>query len=181
MGGMKAQNTLSDIAMDIREQAAAYCESTKVPAVVVARRRPYGVPCRGGTAGGEISAQTVVAHGVANAVTGAPISDDTGFLFGSVTKVLTTTLVLQQVERGVFDLDERVVEYLPEFKLTTPGAAEKIRVRNLLTYTNGIDADLFLIDARGRDAPVRFVEAALREPSGRSARSRFQSGAPRPP
>ena len=75
--------------------------------------------------------------------------DDTGFLFGSVTKVLTTTLVLQQVERGVVDLDERVVKYLPEFKLTTPSAAEKIRVRNLLSHTNGIDADLFFPDARG--------------------------------
>jgi CubicO group peptidase (beta-lactamase class C family) len=78
--------------------------------------------------------------------------DDTGFLFGSVTKVLTATLVLQQVERGVVDLDERVVAYLPEFKLTTPGAAEEIRVRHLLTHTNGIDADLFLPEAQGIDA-----------------------------
>lgn len=30
----------------------------------------------------------------------APMRYDTGFLFGSVTKLLTTTLVLQQVERG---------------------------------------------------------------------------------
>src|SRR5438445_9470249 len=83
--------------------------------------------------------QTVVAHGVANAVTGAPMRDDTGFLFGSVTKVLTTTLVLQQVERGVVDLDARVIKYLPEFQLTTPSAAEEIRVRDLLTHTNGTD------------------------------------------
>jgi CubicO group peptidase (beta-lactamase class C family) len=84
-----------------------------------------------------------VAHGTANVVTRAAMREDTGFLFGSVTKVLTTTLVLQQAERGTVDLDERVVTYLPEFKLTTPAAAEKIRVRNLLTHTNGIDADLF--------------------------------------
>ena len=49
--------------------------------------------------------QTVVAHGVVNVVTGVPMTEDTGFLFGSVTKVLTTTLVLQQVERGIIDLD----------------------------------------------------------------------------
>jgi CubicO group peptidase (beta-lactamase class C family) len=35
--------------------------------------------------------------------------DDTGFLFGSIAKVLTTTLTLQQVERGFVDLDERVI------------------------------------------------------------------------
>src|SRR5215472_3022388 len=129
---------LSDLATHMREQAAAYCESSVVPGYLA------GVYHDGD--------QTVVAHGVANVVTGAPMREDTGFLFGSITKVMTTTLVLQQVERGVIDLDERVIEYLPEFKLTTPGAAEVIRVRHLLSYTNGIDADLFFPDARGREA-----------------------------
>lgn len=143
-GASRRGGALEALATHIREQAAAYCESTKVPGYLA------GVYHDGD--------QTVVAHGVANTLTGAPMRDDSGLLFGSVTKVLTTTLVLQQVERGVLDLDERVVEYLPEFKLTTPSAAEQIRVRNLLTHTNGIDADLFLPDARGRDALRVFVE-----------------------
>jgi CubicO group peptidase (beta-lactamase class C family) len=84
--------------------------------------------------------------------------DDTGFLFGSIKKVLTTTLVMQQAERGAVDLDERVVKYLPEFKLTTPGAAEKIRVRNLVTHTNGIDADKFFPDAKGGGALRAFLD-----------------------
>lgn len=135
---------LSDVATHIREEAAAYCMSSKVPGYLA-----------GVYHGGD---QTVVAHGVANVVTRAPMREDTGFLIGSVTKLLTTSLVLQQVERGVVDLDERVITYVPEFRLTTPGAAEKIRVRNLLTHTNGIDADLLLIDAKGRDALKVFVE-----------------------
>jgi CubicO group peptidase (beta-lactamase class C family) len=106
-----------------------------------------------------------VAHGLANVVTGASMRDDTGFLFGSITKVLTTTLVLQQVERGAIDLDERVITYLPEFKLTSPGAAERIAVRNLLSHTNGIDADLFLPDARGRGA-LQFYLALLGQHCG---------------
>src|SRR5262245_9953252 len=139
-----SNDTLSDVAKHIREQAAAYCESTKVPGYLA------GVYHDGH--------QIVVAHGVANGVTGAPMLENTGFLFGSVTKLLTTTLVLQQVERGAIDLDERVVKYLPEFRLTTPSATEKIRVRNLLNHTNGIDADLFFLDARGRDALKVFLE-----------------------
>jgi CubicO group peptidase (beta-lactamase class C family) len=139
-----SRNTLSDLATHIRKQAAAYCESSKVPGYLA------GVYHDGD--------QTIIAHGVANVVTGAPMYKDTGFLFGSITKFLTTTLVLQQVERGVIDFDERVITYLPEFKLATPGAAEKIRVRNLLTHTNGIDADLFLPNAQGRDALKAFVE-----------------------
>jgi CubicO group peptidase (beta-lactamase class C family) len=134
---------LEAVASHIREQAAAYCASSKVPGYLA------GVYHDGD--------QTVISHGVANVVTGAPMLEDTGFLFGSVTKVLTTTLVLQQVERGVIDLDERVVYYLPEFKLTTPVAAAEIRVRHLLTHTNGIDADLFLPDANGRDALKVFL------------------------
>jgi CubicO group peptidase (beta-lactamase class C family) len=139
-----AGGVLEAVATDIREQATAYCELSRVPGYLA------GVYYDGD--------QSVVAHGVANVVTGAPMRDDTGFLFGSITKVLTTTLVLQQAERGVVDLDERVIKYLPEFKLTTPAAAESIRVRNLLTHTNGIDADLFFPDAKGRGALKVFLD-----------------------
>jgi CubicO group peptidase (beta-lactamase class C family) len=139
-----AGGVLEAVATQIREQAAAYCESSNVPGYVA------GVYHDGD--------QTVVAHGVVNVVTGAPMRDDTGFLFGSVTKLLTTTLVLQQVERGLLDPDERVLTYLPEFRLTTPEAAEKIRVRHLLTHTNGIDADLFFPDASGPHALKVFLD-----------------------
>jgi CubicO group peptidase (beta-lactamase class C family) len=136
--------TSSYVLTQLHEQIVAYCQSSKVPGYVA------GVyhDCQ----------QSVVAHGLANVVTGAPMRDDTGFLFGSVTKVLTTTLVLQQVERGAVDLDEHVITYLPEFKLTTPGAAKRIRVRNLVSHTNGIDADLFFPDARGRGGLKAYLD-----------------------
>lgn len=139
-----AHGTLASVAAHIREQSAAYCEASKVPGYLA------GVYHDGD--------QTVVAYGTANVATGAPMRDDTGFLFGSVTKALTTTLVLQQVERRAVDLDERVVAYLPEFRLAAPSAAEEIRIRHLLSHTNGIDADLFLPDANGRGALQAFLE-----------------------
>src|SRR5688572_20542765 len=108
----------------ISERVTAFCDTTDVPGYVVGVYRA-----------GE---QRVLAHGVANLVTGAPMREDTGFLFGSITKVMTTMLVLGQVERGAVDLDEPVVTYLPEFALATPGAAGRIRVRHLLTHTSGI-------------------------------------------
>jgi len=137
-------SVLDGAAAHIREQAAAYLAASKVPGYLA------GVYHDGG--------QAVMAHGIANVVTGAPMREDTGFLFGSVTKLLTTTLVLQQAERGTIDLDERIVSYLPEFTLATPSAAGQIRVRNLLTHTNGIDADLFFPDAKGRGALKDFVD-----------------------
>lgn len=151
-------NALRTVEAQIREQTAAYCESDNVPGFVA-----------GVYQAGE---QVIVAHGTANVATGAPMLDDTGFLFGSVTKVLTTTLVLQQVERGLLDLDAPVVKYLPEFALTAPGAADKILVRHLVSHTNGIDADLFFPDAKGRDALKTYVDGlasgcgTLFEPGG---------------
>src|SRR6266567_1590703 len=127
---------LEAVAAHMRELAAASCEPGKVPGYLA------GVYHDGG--------QAVVAYGLANAATRAPMREDTGFLFGSVTKVLTTTLVLQQAERGSVDLDERVVTYLPEFTLATPAAAEEIRVRNLLNHAKGRDALKVFLDGLGR-------------------------------
>ncbi|MFI9401287.1 serine hydrolase domain-containing protein [Nocardia sp. NPDC052316] len=136
-------NALQIVEAQIREQVAAYCSANRVPGFVA-----------GVYQAGE---QVVVAHGTANVATGAPMLADTGFLFGSVAKVLTTTLVLQQVERGQLELDAPVVRYLPEFALSTPGAADKILVRHLLSHTNGIDADLYFPDAEGPDALRKYV------------------------
>ncbi|GAA2810107.1 serine hydrolase domain-containing protein [Nonomuraea dietziae] len=137
-------NALHTVEAQIREQAAAYCESNNVPGFVT------GVYHAG--------EQIIVAHGTANLATGAPMLQDTGFLFGSVTKVLTTTLVLQQVDRGSLDLDSPVVKYLPDFALAVPGAADRILVRHLIGHTNGIDADLYFPDDKGRDALKAYVK-----------------------
>ncbi|MEU6426183.1 serine hydrolase domain-containing protein [Microbispora sp. NPDC046973] len=137
-------NALRTVAARIRELAADHCESGNIPGFVA------GVHHAG--------EQVIVAHGTANAATGAPMLEDTGFLLGSVTKVLTTTLVLRQVDRGLLDLDTPVVKYLPDFALTTPGVADRILVRHLVSHTNGIDADLFFPDARGRDALKTYVQ-----------------------
>lgn len=139
------KNALRTVEAQIHEQAAAYCESNNVPGFVA------GVYHAG--------EQIVVAYGTANVATGVPMCDNTGFLFGSVTKVLTTTLVLRQVDRGVLDLDTPVVKYLPEFALSAPGATNKVLVRHLISHTNGIDADLFFPDAKGRDALKTYVNA----------------------
>jgi CubicO group peptidase (beta-lactamase class C family) len=47
---------------------------------------------------------------------------------------------------------------LPELALTAPGTAVKIIVRHLISHTNGIDAELFFPDAKGRDALKTYVE-----------------------
>jgi CubicO group peptidase (beta-lactamase class C family) len=99
-----------------------------------------------------------LAYGTANLNTEQPFTEDTGWLLGSVTKILTTTTLLRLVDRGEVDLDEPVQQYVPEFELANREAAARITVRMLLNHTNGIDADtLFPAAVRGRDASKAYT------------------------
>jgi len=77
-----------------------------------------------------------------------PMRDDTIFDMASVTKLFTSILVLQQVERGAVRLEDPVATYLPEFAAHGKGA---ITVRQLLTHTSGLQPGLPL----WRDWPDR--------------------------
>lgn len=104
--------------------------------------------------------QAVLACGYANVDTRTAMTEDTGFLLGSITKVMTTTLLLRYVERGAVDLDEKVTTYLPEFTLARRGHVDALRVRHLVNHTNGIDADALMPSAvKGRDAIKSYVDA----------------------
>lgn len=97
--------------------------------------------------------QFSLAHGCANLNTGQEFTTDTGWLLGSVTKLLTTTALLRLVDQGAVDLDAPARRYIPEFALSDADATDAITVRMLVNHTNGIDADDLMPDGvRGRDA-----------------------------
>jgi CubicO group peptidase (beta-lactamase class C family) len=98
------------------------------------------------------------ATGVVNRNTGVAATPDSVFQIGSVTKVWTTTLVMQLVDEGTVDLDRPVRRYLPEFAVADPRATETVTVRHLLSHTGGFDGDLFEDTGRGDDALNRYVE-----------------------
>ena len=75
------------------------------------------------------------AFGLANREWNIPNRSDTKFMIGSVSKPLTATLMLIQVQKGLINLDSTVEEYLPEFK-NKPAA--KVTIRQLLNHTSGI-------------------------------------------
>jgi CubicO group peptidase (beta-lactamase class C family) len=98
------------------------------------------------------------------------MSTDTGFVPGSITEVMTATLLVQCVERGLVDFDARVTMFLPELRLAAPAHAEQLRARRRLKHTNGIDGNFFWPDSffwtdsvKGRDA----LRAMLFEPGAR--------------
>lgn len=79
-----------------------------------------------------------------------PVTTSTQFRIMSMTKMITTTAALQQVERGELDLGASVEQYVPEFAdvkvldgfygdqpiLRTPSSAAT--VRELVTHTSGL-------------------------------------------
>lgn len=67
-----------------------------------------------------------------------PVTAQTQFLLGSVSKSFTAVAVMQLVEAGRVALDEPVTTYLPEFTVATAGGAVQITVRSLLHQTSGL-------------------------------------------
>jgi CubicO group peptidase (beta-lactamase class C family) len=64
-----------------------------------------------------------------------PMREDSVFDLASITKVFTTILALQQVDKGLLDLAAPVSEYLPGFTGAGKGA---VTVEMLLTHTSGL-------------------------------------------
>lgn len=76
-------------------------------------------------------------YGIADE-TGRPVTPQTPFLIGSVSKTFTALAVMQLVEAGKVELDKPVQVYLPDFTLADARASTKITVRQLLNHTGGI-------------------------------------------
>ena len=75
------------------------------------------------------------AFGLANREWNIPNTTDTKFMIGSVSKSLTATLMLIQVQKGLIDLDKTISDYLPEFK---GKPAANVKIKQLLSHTSGM-------------------------------------------
>jgi CubicO group peptidase (beta-lactamase class C family) len=77
-------------------------------------------------------------YGFADVAKRAPVRPDTTmFRPGSVSKLLTWTAVMQQVEAGKIDLDKDVNAYL-DFKIP-PFEGKPVTMRNIMTHTAGFE------------------------------------------
>lgn len=110
----------------------------------------------GGTdAAGDELAQA--AYGVLNKDTGVPVTTDSLFQIGSISKVWTATLVMQLADEGLLDLDAPLVTVLPELRLSDPDVTKEVTMRHLLTHTSGIDGDIFDDTGRGDDCLEKYT------------------------
>lgn len=92
------------------------------------------------------------AYGIANPQTQRPLRTDDIFRIASQTKAITSTAVMMLWEEGLFQLDDPISNWIPEFKeagvlktfddatvtWTTDPVKTPITIRHLLTHTSGI-------------------------------------------
>ncbi|MGV9933460.1 serine hydrolase domain-containing protein [Streptomyces olivaceoviridis] len=98
--------------------------------------------------------------GVRDVRTGAPALENARFRAGSVTKVVTASIVLQLAAEGRIDLDGTVQRYLPG--LLTEDFAP-VTVRQLLNYTSGLRPGASLGDTVEEGYPHRFETLTPRQ------------------
>ena len=78
-------------------------------------------------------------HGLADIASTTPITQDTVFRIGSITKTFTAIAVLQLWEQGLVDLDAPANDYLRAYRLIPARAGHRpATVRQLLTHTAGL-------------------------------------------
>lgn len=78
-------------------------------------------------------------YGFADIENETPVTPQTGFNIGSVSKTVTAWGVMKLVESGQIDLDEPIENYLTRWKIPeSEFDKSKVTVRNILSHTAGI-------------------------------------------
>src|SRR5918993_2235817 len=79
-------------------------------------------------------------YGDADAKTGKPVvADETLFRMASLSKLFTTTAVMQLAQEGKLDLDKDVNVYLDEVEVPDTYPGRPVTLRHLLTHTAGFE------------------------------------------
>ncbi len=82
--------------------------------------------------------QRVVAYGHPSKADTRPVDGDTVFEIGSVTKVFTSLLLSDMVQRGEVALNDPVAKYLPSTVKTPERGGKQITLIDLATHTSGL-------------------------------------------
>jgi CubicO group peptidase (beta-lactamase class C family) len=90
--------------------------------------------------------------------------DKTLFRIGSISKLFTWTLVMQEVERGRLKLDSPVNLYLPErLQVRDQGALRQVTLRDLMTQSAGFETKTLGRLFEVRSGRVRSLDTYLRQ------------------
>ena len=97
--------------------------------------------------------RTYISHGTFTKDGNEPIDENTVFEIGSISKVYTTTLLMDMVYRGELNLNDPIAKHLPK-SVTVPTRNDKnITLQNLATHTSSLPRLPSNMDLKNRDNP----------------------------
>ena len=105
------------------------------------------------------------AFGETNRWAGTPASTESVYLIASTFKAQSTIALLQQLELGLFELDDPVNPYLPDIQIRGEEPGFPVTFRHLLTHTSGLPTDYGGHDVWGETVPAplsEYLERSLR-------------------
>lgn len=85
-------------------------------------------------------------------------TDDSLYMIGSNTKVITALCIFKLLEENKLSLNDDIKKYIPEFKVNSFFEYEKITVENLLMHRSGLIADLYNITHESPDGYHAVIE-----------------------
>ncbi|HZM87765.1 MAG TPA: serine hydrolase domain-containing protein [Blastocatellia bacterium] len=98
------------------------------------------------------------AYGHSNLWARTPATTNTVYLIGSTFKAMSTVALLKQMEQGKFKLDDRVSDYLTEFKIQNEDPKNPVTFRHLFAHTSGMPADFGGVPVWSDTAPPTLEE-----------------------
>jgi len=104
-------------------------------------------------------------YGVTDARNGEPVDAHTVFRLASLSKSFAGTVTGMLVNDGVLRWDSRLTDYVPDFRLSAPNAAQQVTVADLLSHRVGLthnaydrdleaNADFHSLTMRMANAPM---------------------------
>ena len=88
-------------------------------------------------------------YGVTDARNGEPVDAHTVFRLASLSKSFAGTVTGMLVNDGVLRWDSRLTDYVPDFRLSMPNAAQQVTVADLLSHRVGLSHNAYDRDLEG--------------------------------
>ena len=113
--------------------------------------------------------------GLADRERGIPVTADTHFRVGSISKTVVAVALVQQYEDGALDIEAPVAELVPEIAIDNPFSGTPVTVLHLLQHTAGFD-DMHFNEIYNRDDPPDLALADVLRRTRASRRVRWRPG-----
>lgn len=109
--------------------------------------------------------------GLGMAQAGRPVTPQTPFQLGSVSKSFTALVVLQLADEGRLSLDDPLSKHLPSFRMRDKAVSDQITVRQLLNHRSGLST----LDGNRNQATTYRGTDAMARAAGELGRATLQS------